>query len=69
MFTSLAHPDCSVLGKEERGICVLQNVIVFSTLTTETNGVSSINNNTGGFLYCSLCATKDMICGRGAQVL
>lgn len=60
---SLAHPDCSVLGKEEKGICVFQYVIALSTLTTETNGVSSINKNICGFLYCSLCAATDMICG------
>lgn len=32
---SLAHPNCSVLGKEKRGICVSQYVIAFSTLTPE----------------------------------
>lgn len=66
---SLAHPNCSVLGKEEKGVCVFQYVIAHSTLAAETNGVSSINKNICGFLYCSLCAATDMICGRGAPVL
>lgn len=66
---SLAHPNRSVLGKEEKRVCVFQYVIAHSTLAAETNGVSSINKNICGFLYCSLCAAMDMICGRGAPVL